>query len=322
MRVLSGVGGVLAGSALLWVSNVSADLTLTLKNDFIEKYKHRATIETSCFIDEAHDKPNPASKDGDLHIAVRCEEVNLAAVAEIMNAKETPDAVALANGQEGSLKRLLVSGAWRLWPEHGGSDEEHSQWSPPTKAFESTNPDHLFEIHPVSRFGDHDVRSTFHEINGYTLKDADDAFFHYESKRFVIEPLKKSVRMTFPGVGYNYVGFQIRLVEKPLRQSDGYTAFAEVYNPEGHLLVRKRRMVFVDGTPPAEAVKDEGPGEDSCFDVVGMPRISLALVAWRVAKSKESSSSAANSRYKDVLRWSLPYEMIIVDADKTKCGDE
>lgn len=65
----------------------TAEIELTLKNAFIEKYKNRTSNEDVCLIDGSKGKANPASKDGDMHVAVRCpKEIALALVAEIMNA--------------------------------------------------------------------------------------------------------------------------------------------------------------------------------------------------------------------------------------------
>jgi hypothetical protein len=46
-------------------------------------------------VDKAHKQLNPASKDGDLHVAGRAPETGLPAVAELMNAKTDPGAVDL-----------------------------------------------------------------------------------------------------------------------------------------------------------------------------------------------------------------------------------
>src|SRR5438105_3326589 len=52
--------------------------SITLKNAFIEQYADRATITaTDCILEQAHKKPNPPQKDGDLHIAVHSEKIGL-----------------------------------------------------------------------------------------------------------------------------------------------------------------------------------------------------------------------------------------------------
>jgi hypothetical protein len=43
--------------------------TVVLKRAFVEKYKDRATIDASFFVDHAHKKPNLPKADGDMHVA-------------------------------------------------------------------------------------------------------------------------------------------------------------------------------------------------------------------------------------------------------------
>jgi hypothetical protein len=50
-----------------------------------------------------------------------------------------------------------------------------------------------------------------------------------------------------------------------------------------------------------------------CILVLGIPRVDLALVSWRIRHGG------------DALRWSLPYEIIAVgvyDDEPKECGDE
>lgn len=108
--------------------------------------------------------------------------------------------------------------------------------------------------------------------------------------------------------------FQLRLRETPVETSnhDGYLVMARVETLDGELLVHKRWMVFVRDTPPAEQVKTLG--KDDCL-VLGMPRISLALVNWRTSNTK-------GTKYHDVLNWNLPYEMIIVGTYSETCAEQ
>ena len=101
-----------------------AQIEITLKNSFIEKFKDRATIDATFTVDKAHKRPNPGAKDGDLHIAGRAPEIGLAIVAEIMNAKDEDSAVNLIHSVEGTNKTVKLSGAWRLWCEHGGESKQ------------------------------------------------------------------------------------------------------------------------------------------------------------------------------------------------------
>ena len=60
-------------------------------------------------------------------------------------------------------------------------------------------------------------------------------------------------------------------------------------------------MVFVKGTKPYNTVKQMKQGQT--IRVLGVPRVSLALVSWRCDNAQDQP---------DVLNWGLPYEMVIV----------
>jgi hypothetical protein len=296
---------LLLASPLAW-----SEIVLTLKESFVVKYKDRATIEATCTVDKTKGQANSPAKDGDMHIAVRCPtEIALPLVAEIMNAATEPEVLSLTVDDEQSQRKVLIKGAWRIWNEHSG-DNAFVQGRPVVRAL-NTNPDHVFEIHPVTSYDDHDVKATLHPIEGYQEKDPETAFANYENKRSTIKynKQKKLISITSTGLGYNYVKFQMQLNEKPFKISDGYFAMAQVRDWDGHLLHRKRRMVFVDGTPPSDAVKDLAAGD--CLRVLGVPRLNLALVNYRVGQAKQGNTAP--------LTWNLPYEMIVVGIYDSEC---
>lgn len=155
------------------------------------------------------------------------------------------------------------------------------------------------------------MRATLHPIEGYKEKDPEAAFASYENKRSSIkyDKTRKLISITSSGLGYNYVKFQMQLNENPFKITDGYFVMAQVRDWDGHLLHRKRRMVFVDGTPPSEAVKELSAGD--CLRVLGMPRLNLALVNYRVGQAKKGNVAP--------LTWNLPYEMIVVGIYDSSC---
>ncbi|MBI5641172.1 MAG: hypothetical protein HZA17_12170 [Nitrospirae bacterium] len=304
-KIFNGITLSIVLTVLLCLPVVSsAEVTISLKNSFIEQYKNRATIDTTFTVDMAHKKPNAPSKDGDLHVAGRSPEVELPVVAEIMNAKFEKTAVDLVHEVEGTGKSIKLSGAWRLWCEHaGGTDQIQGEGLDP---FETSNPDHVFEIHPVSRVGDISVLRSFKSIQGFKTKDAHDAFVKYENTRFRIIPGDTTTSLVTGMVGYNYVEFMMEILDDEQKETeDGRFVMAAVRDLDGELLVRKVRMVFVKDTPPDKAIKNFKKGKR--VHVLGIPRIDLALVSWRVEKSKEKP---------DVLNWSLPYEIIVVGVYK------
>lgn len=92
---------LVAVALLLSARVASAQLEITLKNSFIEEFSDRATITATFTVDKAHAQANTPKKDADLHVAGRAPEIGLATVAEIMNARTEPEAMAAIHDVEG-----------------------------------------------------------------------------------------------------------------------------------------------------------------------------------------------------------------------------
>jgi len=296
----------------LWASNDSIfAIDLTLKNEFINRYRNRATIDTSFIIDKAHKRPNPGAADGDLHVAGRAtKEVGLPIVAEIMNAASQKEAVAKIHAVEGTDQKTPLTGVWRLWSEHGGTEDQVQDQDHDLAAFNTTNPDHVFEIHPITNLDGRSLLASLHRIQNYQkpAKNTKAAFEKYESLQSRIEILKNqdAIKVTTSMAGYNYVEFRLRPLGAPfaLESNDGTAVFAEVHESDGELLVHKRRMIFIKNSAPEKALKSLKPNED--LHVLAVPRISLDLIAWR------RDNYDKDQKYSDALDWGLPYEMVVV----------
>lgn len=300
-RIGRRVFSLFAAYAILLPLAAYADIEITLKNSFIEKFKNRVTIDANFTVDKAHPKPNPANKDGDLHAAGRAPEIGLPAVAEVMNARFQQPALDLIHQAEQSGEPLQVRGVWRLWCEHGG-DISFNQGDP-LQAFNTTNPDHVFEVHPLLKVGDQEIPDSLEPIDGFTYKVADEAFRSYENLKSHITPGASTTTIRTTMAGFNYVEFAIQLNEDPTHTvDDGLTVRAAILDLDGELLVRERRMVFAAGTQPFERVKGLRKGDT--LHVVGIPRIDLSLVSFRASHKDRAG----------ILDWSLPYEMVIVAA--------
>jgi len=288
-----------------------AEITVALSKGFVSKIKDKATITTKFNIDKHHNSPNPigsGSEDGDIHIAGRDSVVKLPMVAEIINGAKEPTALDfLLNSTAG--EEISLVGVWRLWFEHPGSEDQiqgHTVAKP-----KNTNPDHIFEFHPVVKFGSIDVLNSFGpianeekeaEFRGYSAEKAFDA---YEKRPGTITKSKTAIMITSNKAGFNYAEFQMRLAGKPKDVGDGYMVFANVYNADAKknddpVVEESRRMVFVKGTKPADAVKDLKKGDK--LHVLGIPRVNLNMV-YAIADGLQ-----ADEEYSE----SLPYEMIIV----------
>jgi hypothetical protein len=297
-------------TALLTSSSICrAEITVALTKGFVKKYKDKATIPTTFNIDKHHNHPNPiggGSDDGDIHIAGRDSVVRLPMVAEIINgAKETTVMDFLLQSTAG--EQVPLTGVWRLWFEHPGNEDQIQ--GEDVSVPKNTNPDHIFEFHPVVKFGNFDVLNSFApiedeeaEFRGYAAEKAFDA---YEKRPGTITKSNTAIMITSNKAGFNYAEFQMRLAGKPKDVGDGYMVFANVYNAKAKtnddpVVEESRRMVFVKGTKPADAVKDLKKGDK--LHVLGIPRVNLNLV-YAIASGLQGGEEYSEG---------LPYEMIIV----------
>jgi hypothetical protein len=294
----------LAITVLLAGAQAATAGILILNLEWVKKVRNRATIEASFIVDRAHKKANSGAKDGDMHVAGRAKEVGLPMVAEIMNAgaADGKAIVALIHAGEGKSSSTPMTGVWRLWFEHPGARQV--QFATVAKA-ENTNPDHSFEIHPVTQFGPHNVAASFRAIPGFDAKDAKTAFETYEKQQVLIKATKTAVTLDAKKVGFNYVGFRMRLIGAPKALEDGgRVVLADVFPLKGgdeDALATKIRMVFTKDTPPWKLLAGASEGDE--FDVLGIPRVDLVMIHSFASKAGTTG-----------VRRKLPYEMIIVDA--------
>ena len=284
-----------------FTGSLFANIEITLKNEFIEQFKDRATIDASFVVDKAHPHPNAAKNDGDLHAAGRAEEIGLPIVAEIMNAASQKPAVDAIHKVEGKGEPLPLNGVWRIWCEHGGDSQQIQ--GQPLEPFNTTNPPHVFEIHPITRFNSTSIIGALHPIQGYKPKDAETAFLKYESLKSHIVVGTGTTTLVTTMAGYNYVEFVLVPLPDENKQTfpDGTAVLATAYTLDNDLLVHKRRMVFVKDSPEEKALNALKPGEG--MHVLGVPRISLKLLSFRTAHHGENE---------EMLDWALPYEIVIV----------
>lgn len=277
-------------------------ISLTLNDEFIEIFRSRATVaDVDFFVDPAYDKPDPPSKDGDLHVAGRSPQIELPMVAELMNARAHRPLVTALNDTEDSPTPMKLSGVWRVWPEYEGLERQiRFQRVEPA---ESTNPEHLFEIHPITRIGDTDVVDTLRVTSGYKYKVADVAFQRYESAPFELDCEGSTTTLRMKMVEFSYVDFAIELLEDPTRfTADGLSLFAKIPTPKDEeILVFKRWIWFVKDARPINNVRNLQEGDR--LQVIGIPRISLSLIGWRCEHAEEAP---------EVPGWGLPYEMMAV----------
>jgi len=294
-------------ATLLSAGSISGQSILVLKNAFIEKYKNKVTVDATYSIDHAHARPNPVGKgaaDGDLHFSGRSAEIGLPLVAEIINAKlpSQKKAVDFVHQEEGKGTRIALTGVWRIWFEHPPAGHGTQVQGDPVPVPENTNPDHVFEFHPVVQVGTNSVLPSFVAIPGYHAYDANTAFESYESLTATIQANNTATEIESKKAGYNYAEFSIVLDGQLLKVDDGFMVLANVVDEEGNPVVSEpRRMIFLGGTPAAAAVQKLKKGDT--MHVMGIPRVNLERISFAMQKSGGSSVTIP-----------LPYEMIILGA--------
>ncbi|HSE32964.1 MAG TPA: hypothetical protein VLA93_15435 [Pyrinomonadaceae bacterium] len=312
MRLLMKARPLVALLLLITLSGVCrAEITLALNKTFVQRYKDRATMTTNLNVDHYPDDAKPhgiarSGEDGDIHMAGRDSVFKLPLVAEIMNARFAPTAI----------QRLLdtipeqaisVTGAWRVWFEHPGNTNHIQGNTFPVST--DSNPDHVAEIHPITKFSGIDVLSTFAEIKStatppkiYEAYPAETAFPYYEGLECTIKASNTAIMIASKKSIYNYADFYIELAGAPKEVSDGHLVLANVYestsDEDEAVNAAPRRMVFVKGTEPANRLLSLPQG--GRLHVLGIPRINLAEV-YVIAQQNGATEVSVN----------LPYEMII-----------
>jgi hypothetical protein len=276
--------------------------SVVLKKAWVKQYKDRATIDASFTVDHAHKSPNTAVKDGDMHVAGRApKQVGLPMVAEVVNAAQPFAKTALTSihSVEGNGKFVDISGAWRLWFEHPADSQTQFATFPVAG---NTNPDHSFEIHPITKFASNDLTNTYKVIPGFTPYDAEKAFAAYEKLTISVQSTSTAITLTAKKSGYNYVQFTMRIIGKPKKLDDGgFAVLADVAGTNDDAIASKVRMIFVPGTPPCTKLVSQKLGDGDELDVIGIPRINLNAI-WTFVTAAGTNGATRK----------LPYEMIIV----------
>ncbi len=278
----------------------TSEIAITLDDAFIDACKDRATLDVLFTVDKADEWPHRAFLDGDFHIAGRAPGIGLPVVAEIENGASEKAALGVIRSVAGTGKPVRLSGAWRLWAEHAGRAEEVQGAEVPV--IEVTNPDHVFEIHPVTRVGGENILASLHPPKGYSPAKAVVAFRDFENIKCQIIPKDGTTTVVTPKGQINDVEFLMEVGEDRQRVvNDGRFVNAAVLDLDGKRIVPNVRMVFVKGSPPEERVRSLSRGQR--LHVFGLPRIDLSTVARRARHFRDKP---------ELLEGNLPYEIVVI----------
>lgn len=290
-------------------------IRIVLDRSFIDEYADKTSIETD-FVVHRVSKIHPAEADGEVHISGVAEKAKLPTVAELTNPmrKDFDKFTKLAKKDDEADRTVKLKGVWRIWCEHPGTLNQ-VQGSKLPDRFPNSNPDHVFEVHPIWDVDGRSLLSTFKPIDGYKAKEAERAILAYENVPCRIRKSGSKVSIDSKGVGFNFVDLIVDPdEERPAQEvADGRLVLCQLRDLEGELIARRRRVVFVAGTDPFDKSKSIGSGR---LRLICLPRISLKLVQWRLDNSTDASDPD------DPLNWDLPYELVAIGLVQEMPGED
>ena len=269
-----------------------------IRRDCLERYKDRVTIDTRFTVDAVAGTPNPSAFDGDLHFSGRAPEVGLRLVGEIKNAATAESAVALLRRAVRTRGTLAVTGAWRIWPEHSlGAREAQGQ---PLKPLESPYPDHVFEVHPVTRIERVSLLSSFRVLDGYKPGSAKATLRSYQEASGTVRLDGATVKLRTSSWLYNDVHFVMEVgAGAPLVAPDGRFVSGRALDEDGTVLAEQLRMVFVGGSEPERVIRGKRAGDR--LHIWGLPRLDFAEISRRLAAAGPEGWTGP-----------LPYEIVVI----------
>jgi hypothetical protein len=277
-----------------------SEVRIEIRRPFIARVMNRVGMDVDFVVEQANRMPHPAFFDGDLHFAGHSPQVGLPVVGEIINAAQEKGAVELVYQAQRTGKPLALSGVWRIWPEHAGDIDErqgeggHSAGSP--------NPDHVFEIHPVTAVAGTGLLDSFHPIEGFLPGAPAVVVPRLERVHCRLTVRGGDVVITTEKGLYNDLAFTMEVTDdRQMVVADGRFVTASLLDTDGTVLGRNRRMVFVTDTAPERAVR--GLGRGARLRLYGMPRVDLSEIHRRVQERRRQPS---------LLEEDLPYEVVIL----------
>ncbi len=272
---------------------------IELLQSFVERNRNRVQIVANFTVDKAMGSPLPAPIDGDLHFAGRSPQIALPVVGEIANAAKQKEAVDLVHAAEASGKPLKLTGVFRIWPEHASSNKEKQ--GEHVDSLDTDTPDHVFEIHPITRINGVSTTSSFIPVDGFKPGGADKTFDIWNKASCTMSYSGDKIAIVAETGLYNNVEFIMVITGPQQEVRDGRFVPASALEMNGKVKVEHLRTVFAKNTPPERIVRRLKVGDR--LHVFGMPRISFEEVSRRLEE---------NPRKGPDVKQPLPYEVTIL----------
>ena len=141
-------------------------------------------------------------------------------VVEILNA-DAPAQQAMVDLMKAKLGKPPsgLSGVWRIWDEHQAAALQTQGATVPVP--HDTNPLHVFDIDPVTKFAGTSALTSFTPIPAYVAYSATTAFEYYEGMKFTITRDNTFTQIKSPMGRYNYAEFDLVIAGTPQQVADG-----------------------------------------------------------------------------------------------------
>lgn len=260
--------------ALLSTAILPADAAqLRLRKDVLVQQSDRALISVTGRFE--HVEPIPEKGDCELRTAVHANELKVPLVAEFINACSTrlePMEIKSLS-QDGDVH---INGVFRIWFEHaGGKDDVLSEEQDPI-LYETANPKHAVEIHPVIRVGTRNFVESVRAMEWVDFTTYSTAALHRVlKKKATIEEYEADdgtpyVLIESSGSLPTYFHLKAVLRSKPVKTEDGHSAIVDVLDKH-RVIAAGFRVFTVEGTKANDALK--GLRVKSDFSFWGITRL-------------------------------------------------
>ncbi|MBC8138682.1 MAG: hypothetical protein H8F28_22610 [Fibrella sp.] len=313
-------------------AHAASHTILVIRRDTLDKLAGRITMDAKLRV--AGVETHSPSGDGEAHIGgvtldpATEQDFGFATVAELLQAGKY-------NGRNRLLAYLrarvggdpiAVSGVWRFWSEHGRDLNaqgearfEQGIYPPPSAWSKPSNPNHIFEIHPLTSLTLADgvvinLRDDFVFQEGYAAlgdeKRTHRAFRLFPKIDCKITVLGDLIKIVSTPHHYNFLQFKARITAPPISAIDGSFWTADVFDQNGAGLItggvatstplaRGVRLAVTGGTPVAQSFASVTPGQT--VKLVAFPRVNLEAVQ-RIADGLPNGAT---------FEGQLPYELIV-----------
>lgn len=254
------------------------------------------------------EKAHPVDKDCDLHVPLRSEAIKVPMLGEIKNACSIPEGVTSTHWTEElrplEKKTVKAEGVFRVWLEHPPEEEGERQCEcEELPLYTSSNPDHMVELHPLTRlddksFLDH-VKAVEKGKKKYKGSDGKRLTSTLEKKKITIqketEDGESYIVIRGPKTGFNHWTLQATVKTTPKKARDGHYFAVDVLS--GAKVVKVNLPAFtIAGTETDKKITKAKAGDK--VTLFGLVRLDLKTIL-KLVKDTEREIK-------------MPYEMAVL----------